>query len=57
MPQYIASSRAIRLEDGRTLHPISSILSRRTRALLRSVAKERHAANRVQRANRPHRLG
>lgn len=57
MPQHTTTARAIRLEDGRALHPLTSILSTRTRALLRALTKERHAPNRVQRAGRPHRLG
>ena len=59
MPKPTSTRRTVRLEDGRaiTLYPLASILSPRTRALLRAMEKERHAASRVHRAGRPHRLG
>lgn len=58
MPQH-TTSQAVRVSDGRTLslHPTTSVLSSRTHAMLRALAKERHAPNCVQRADRPHRLG
>lgn len=57
MPQ--TTPRTARLQNGRTvtLHPVSSLLTPRTRELLRAIERERYAAgSRVLCPSRPDRL-
>ena len=62
MPQALTSTpRTVRIQGNQivTLHPLTAVLSPRTRGLLRAIERTAHAerADRVHRPDRPNRLG